>query len=405
MIDIIHKEDCCGCSACIQICPKQCISFDEDEQGFRYPKVNLERCINCGLCERVCPVIHQGEKHSPLEAYAAKNRTDSIRRISSSGGIFHALATYILSQGGIVFGAKYNSKWEVEHDYTDNPDKLKNFLVSKYVQSNINRSYRIALDFLKEGKSVLFSGTSCQIAGLRRFINKDFGDKLITVDIICHGVPSPLIFRDFLNSLTESSNSWAAPGLHSIEQLKAISFRDKTYGWENFGFSIEYVNEHSTNPLNDKLLKHFIFNRNNPYISAFFLNYSLRPSCYKCCAKSGKSGSDITLGDFWGIPKEYPELYRKGMYSAVTANTELGLNILNNIEIESSIIDFSKVESHNPAYNCSVRIPRKSVEFWEIFQKGGIIGMNAFLERTKPSRLATLIKRVWRKLSLGILPK
>ena len=168
MIKIIDKEQCCGCSACLHICPKHSITFKEDKEGFLYPHVNTETCIDCGLCERVCPVLNQNEERIPEKVYAAKHEDDEIRMKSSSGGIFTLLADQILDEGGVVFGARFNDKWEVIHDYTETKEGLAPFRGSKYVQSYIGDSYKIAETFLKSGRKVMFTGTPCQIAGYKK---------------------------------------------------------------------------------------------------------------------------------------------------------------------------------------------------------------------------------------------
>ena len=197
MIEIKDKKDCCGCSACVQRCPKQCITLKEDNEGFLYPIVDKKTCIDCGLCEKVCPILHQGEPQKPLKVYAAKNLNEEIRRQSSSGGIFTLLAEQVIQEGGVVFGARFDENWEVKHDYTETIEGLAVFRGSKYVQSRIEDNYKKAEEFLKQGRKVLFSGTPCQIAGLKRFLRKEY-EELLTVDFVCHGVPSPGVWRKYL---------------------------------------------------------------------------------------------------------------------------------------------------------------------------------------------------------------
>ena len=183
MLQIINKEDCCGCSACVQICPKCCISMYEDNEGFLYPEINKDICVNCHLCENVCPVLHQGNPHQTLRTYAAKNKKEDIRSQSSSGGVFSLLAEYIIDRGGVVFGARFNEKWEVIHDYVEVKEGIAAFRGSKYVQSQIGDSYKKVEFFLKQSREVLFSGTPCQIAGLNYYLRKKY-DNLLTVDLV-----------------------------------------------------------------------------------------------------------------------------------------------------------------------------------------------------------------------------
>lgn len=194
MIHITDKSKCCGCNACVQRCPKQCIAMREDEEGFLYPKVDVAVCIDCGLCEKVCPVINQNVPKEPLQVFAAKNKNEDQRLRSSSGGVFILLAENIIKQGGVVFGARFDKNWEVEHGYAETLEELEPLMRSKYVQSRIGNTYKEAEMFLKQGRKVLFVGTSCQIAGLHKFLRKEY-ENLLTVDFICHGVPSPGVWR------------------------------------------------------------------------------------------------------------------------------------------------------------------------------------------------------------------
>lgn len=201
MIHITDKRDCCGCNSCVQRCPKSCIRMREDDEGFLYPEVDESVCIDCGLCEKVCPVIHQARENRPIVVCAAKNKSEEIRYQSSSGGVFTALANEIIREGGVVFGAGFDENWEVKHDCTETVEGLSAFRGSKYVQSRIGDSFKKAEQFLKIGRTVLFSGTPCQIAGLKRFLRKEY-DNLLTVDFICHGVPSPGVWREYLKEET-----------------------------------------------------------------------------------------------------------------------------------------------------------------------------------------------------------
>lgn len=198
MIHVVDKYACCGCHACVQRCPKHCITMREDEEGFFYPFINETLCLDCGLCEKVCPVLQQDEARRPLKVYAAKNPDDRVRMLSSFGGVFTMLAEQILDEGGVVFGARFDENWDVVHSYVDNKKDLEVFRGSKYVQSYIGDCFQKAECFLKEGRKVLFSGTPCQIAGLRLFLRERY-DNLLTVDLVCHGVPSPKVWRTYLN--------------------------------------------------------------------------------------------------------------------------------------------------------------------------------------------------------------
>lgn len=284
MIRIADKSRCCGCEACRNVCPRQCITMRTDSEGFAYPGVDASACVDCGLCETVCPELHPGERRLPVAVYAARNRDESVRSASSSGGVFTRLAEWILDRGGVVFGARFNEKWEVVHDYAGMREDLARFRGSKYVQSRIGDTYRQAERFLKEGRMVLFTGTSCQIAGLKRFLRREY-ENLLAVDVVCHGVPSPRVWSRYLDDLTEG-----AP-----ERISFVSFRDKQEGWRDFSLKVACGDQTYRENL-----------RKDPFFRLFLENLTLRPSCHSCPSKGGRSCSDMTLGDFWGIERVDP---------------------------------------------------------------------------------------------------
>ena len=232
MIQIRDKSKCCGCAACVQRCPKQCISFKKDSEGFLYPEADASLCIECRLCEKVCPILQEPHSHIPKQCYAAINPNEDVRKNSSSGGIFTAIATTVLSEGGVVFGARFDTDWSVIHDHTETLEGLAAFQGSKYLQSRVGNTYQQAEKFLKEGRKVLFSGTPCQISGLHHFLRKEYSN-LLTVDFICHGVPSPSVWQQYLLETKKQ---------HSIEQITNISFRNKSNGWKKYRFTIEWIN-------------------------------------------------------------------------------------------------------------------------------------------------------------------
>lgn len=395
MICIKKKEDCVGCNACVQRCPKQCISMNEDEQGFLYPIVDVSKCIECGLCEKVCPVINQSEPRKPIATYAAINQDADIVENSSSGGVFYALANKIIKEGGVVFGVRFNDRWEIEHAYTDSIAGIREFQTSKYVQSRIGDTYSQTERFLKNGRKVLFSGTPCQIAGLKLFLRKDYGDLLLTVDVVCHGVPSPLIWRKYLEYITSPrgllKNSESLSDSHQskdIPKITSISFRDKRLGWEKFGISIYYTK--------DKEKKEFFepFSE-NLYMQGFLKDLYLRPSCYECPAKCGKSHSDITLADFWGLKNHYPELYSDKGVSLVLPNSQIGENLLyaiSNIELHQ--VSYSKCMLYNPAFEKSSIKPKIYDVFWQNYINSDINAILVALKNMKPSFLIRCYKKI-----------
>jgi coenzyme F420-reducing hydrogenase beta subunit len=254
--------------------------MEMDKEGFSYPKIDTSRCINCGLCSRVCPILAKHKKESELQkTFACINKDERKRLKSSSGGVFTALAELVLEQNGIVFGAGFDDHFNVCHQFIENKAQIEKLRSSKYVQSDMRDNFTIAKTLLDAGRLVLFTGTECQIAGLKSFLGKDY-EKLITQGLICHGVPSPLIWKNYIEFRKNEKKS----------EIESISFRDKTNGWKNYTFVIAFKNgETYSKP-------HLL----EPYLNMFIFNKILRPSCYNCQFKGLDRQSDITLADFWG---------------------------------------------------------------------------------------------------------
>lgn len=335
---IDELKNCTGCYACYSVCSHESITMHRDNEGFLYPIVNKISCTKCGLCEKVCPIIVPlfPFEISNSTAFAAVNQNKKIRIESSSGGIFTAIAEKVITAGGIVFGAKFASDFSVIHSYTNDIKNLAEFRGSKYVQSAIGNSYKECKDLLDSGRTVLFSGTPCQIGGLKAFLGKDYRN-LITADFICHGVPSPLLWEKYISS--ESTGN---------RKIIKIKFRDKSSGWKNYSFSIDY---------SDGSVHKQIF-RNNEYMRLFLKNISLRPSCYDCKFKGISRHSDITFGDFWGIRHELPSLDDDLGTSFIIVHTDKGKEIitkLNNCIIKEIPIELGK--KYNPSLIKSANYP------------------------------------------------
>lgn len=388
MIKITRPENCCGCSACAQRCPKQCITMEEDPEGFLYPRIDLSKCIDCKLCEKVCPIINPNEDKQPLEVYATINPDEETRKQSSSGGVFSLFATRIIQENGVVFGARFDENGEVKHDYTETLEGLAVFRGSKYVQSRIGNTYQKAESFLKSGKKVLFSGTPCQIAGLKRFLRKDY-DNLITVDFICHGVPSPKIWRHYLkvtcNQLARGKDY----------EIKAINFRNKDRGWKNFSF---LLNLNVTGKTNKTLCEPA---GNNAYMKGFLGNLYLRPSCHYCAAKSGKSGSDITIADYWGVQKQNPSLNDDKGVSLAFYNTPKG----NLYKLPSDTpLSYPKAIKYNRAAVKSHKAHRKRNLFFQKFNEGET-DMTALISRLTKETITAKAIRLTKRIIIKIIRK
>ena len=398
MIQISNKSKCCGCTACVSICPKQCITMREDEEGFLYPMVDSSLCIDCNLCKKICPELHSKERREPLNVYAAKHKNEQVRLASSSGGIFTLLAERIIDENGVVFGARFNSNWNVIHDYTETKKGLTAFRGSKYVQSYMGNCYQKVKFFLQQGRKVMFTGTPCQIAGLKNYLRKDY-DNLLTVDVVCHGVPSPKVWRIYLNEIARKGgkNSVLFHPISEKQEIKSINFRSKSTGWKKYSFALT-LSETTADEEKNTVLLSSIFTE-NPYMNAFLSNLSLRPSCYDCPAKSGKSGSDITIADFWGIEEVLPEFDDDKGISLILSYTEKGIYWLKGLNCEYTKVDYQTAQKNNPFISTSVAKPiNRNFFFHQLKYKNSI---QSIWENCSSNALNKRIHRfVYRKLGI-----
>ncbi len=335
MIQITRKEECTGCEACSQICPKKCIEIHGDNEGFIYPYVREVDCIHCNLCDAVCPVINQESELDPLCLYGAINKDKDVRMQSSSGGIFTLLAEHILEKKGVVFGVSFDSNYETVHTHIEKKEELAQFRGSKYVQSRVGDSFVQVAKFLKKGRHVLFSGTPCQIAGLNKYLRRPYKN-LLLIDFVCHGVPSPLVWRKYLHELREKRD---------FATIDALSFRDKSNSWKYYDFKIEGSTSKG------KFFSFAEFSYNNLYMKGFLNDLYLRPSCHECPAKSVKSRSDITLADFWGVENTHPHFNDDRGVSLLIVNSEKGEEYLQSIDAELIKVSSSEIPhgfKHSP---------------------------------------------------------
>lgn len=317
-----------------------------DSEGFLYPKVNEADCIDCGLCEKVCHELHPYEDREPLKVYAAINKDEEVRLKSSSGGIFYLLAEKTITEGGVVFGARFDEQWQVVIDYAETMEGVKAFMGSKYVQARMSIAYADAKRFLTEGRKVLFSGTPCQIAGLHHYLRKPY-DNLLSVDIICHGTPSPKVWGRYLDEVVTAGR----------KAINDVQFRNKRNGWKAFNFTMEYNKD-------EKSVSLCSHHQQNHFMRVFLRDMILRPSCYQCQAKSGRSHSDITIADFWGINTEMPEMDDDKGTGLVLLNTEKGQTALDWSKINHKETTADIAIGHNPAYFRSVAAHPKRAEFF-----------------------------------------
>ena len=280
MITIQNKTDCCGCTACANICPKNCITMEPDEEGFLYPKVNKDLCVNCGLCEKVCPVIKLPEVCSgERKSYAIRSKNNDVLLNSTSGGFFTPIANFVLNNGGVICAATYNDDWMVVHEFLTEKDEgaIFKYRGSKYVQSYLGNCFSRIKEHLNKGRLVCFIGTTCQVNGLKKYIGDD--KNLVTVDLVCHGVPSPKLWEKYIDYQQGKYNS----------QITSVSFRNKTYGYHSGTMKIRFANG-----------KNYYGSARIDYmLKSFFREISSRPICYQCPFKQVERCSDLTIYDCW----------------------------------------------------------------------------------------------------------
>lgn len=298
------KEECCACTACKYICPKNAIKMKEDEKGFLYPIVDDNLCIECGLCKKVCAFNENYIKDTLLEnpiIYGAINKDEEERKTSRSGGAFMAFSNWILENNGVVYGASYDEKFNVHHRRINNKESLYNLKGSKYVQSELRDSFINVKDDLISGRKVLFSGTPCQVAGIRKYLgNLNKSQNFYTCDIVCHGVPSPKVWKKYLDFIESKFH----------KKINKVDFRDKSFGWRDHKESFFYGSK-------NKITTTW-------YVEMFYKNLNLRNSCNNCYYTNTNRPSDITIGDFWGIEKAIKEMDDNKGTSLVIVNTAKG---------------------------------------------------------------------------------
>lgn len=374
MPKITDLKDCSGCHACFLVCPKKCIQMEANAEGFLYPFIDTGKCVNCGLCEKVCPVLKIVDKKEKIvSAYACYNLNEDIRLRSSSGGIFTLIAEKILDIDGAVYGAVFDEKFNVKHICVETKEELSALRGSKYVQSTIGDTYVKAKDMLDDGRVVLFTGTPCQIDGLLSFLGKKY-DNLYTQDLICHGVPSPAVWRKYVEFRENKAASVA----------KKAFFRHKEKGWKSYSVQFEFDNRTEYKQIFSQDL----------FMKGFLNNLYLRQSCYNCRSKSLSRNSDITLADFWGIENIFPDMLDDKGTSLVLVNSDKGKTLIENISdnIKLKEVDINKAVKSNPSAYQSACLNKNRKKFFNV------IRFKDFEETVKICTKKSWVKKLFRKV-------
>ncbi len=354
-IKLCNKADCTGCLACLNACKKAAIDKIYDERGFVYPIIAYDRCVSCGACLKVCPIIDNKLQLNPQpqNVYAVWSNNKDVVADSSSGGFFSTLSLYVLENGGIVFGAAFDEDLNLHHVEIKNYKDLFKLRGSKYLQSDIDYCYRKVKERLKEGHLTLFSGTPCQISGLKKFLNRDF-DNLITLDMLCHGVPSNRVFKDYISDLEQSYGS----------AIKTYKFRHKKWSWYRYNTYAKFNNG-----------REYIRKWGQDFFSRGFLqNFYLRNSCYNCRFCQTNRPSDITMADFWGYKSvNKADINKDKGISLILINTPKGDWYFEKIKSQLSCFErtIEDAKNGNPAlYKCQECNP-KTEKFWASYNSCG----------------------------------
>lgn len=343
------SERCTGCGSCAASCPKNCIRMIPDDEGFLYPQIDGSQCVGCKKCETACPVLQVPKASESVQAYATQNMDRLIRQQSSSGGVFTALAKQIMKKGGAVCAAVYNGQFEVEHRIAYTEEELAPMRGAKYSQSHAGHLFRRLKELLESGKPVMFTGTPCQCAGLKAYLGKEY-EQLLLVDMVCHGVPSPSVWKAYVRCRRELDANGA--------ELSSINLRDKSTGWSRYAYSItfRYANGNTYSARQGE----------DPYMRGFVQNLYLRPSCSACSFKGINRCSDLTLGDCWGIWDTHPEFDDDQGVSVLLIHSKKGQMLWSDISTQFHSMQLTEEDVTNynsSAIHSSAPHPRRVVFF------------------------------------------
>lgn len=386
MPTLATKKYCTGCTACASACPKGCITMAADEDGFLCPTVDHEKCVECGLCKKSCPIIsplNMGEKEP--KAYAAYSTDEEMRLSSSSGGIFTELSRIVLKNGGTVFGAAYNDEFEVIHICVETEADLAKLRGAKYAQSDLRGIFAEVKTHLKKGQQVLFSGTPCQVGGLKAFLRKDY-ENLVTVDFVCHSVPSPMAWKEYVKYRAEHDNGGRLPVF--------IDLRSKMTGWSRYKYSnlFDYGKSNHISRSGESL-----------YMKLFVGGYISRESCVNCQFKGYSRVSDLTIGDFWGIWDIAPEMDDNKGTSVVLVQSERGSKLLDKIagKLIAKEVTLEEAGQQNQSMLETAETNARSADAFELIRSGRISSCKDLFQISKTPvmvRVRQFIKSVIKKV-------
>lgn len=400
-ISFIDKNHCCGCAACQQVCPRQCIGMQADNEGFAYPHINHSQCIDCGKCLKACPAHNPMPVREPTEALAAVSGDDAERMRCSSGGIFPLLARRVISGGGMVAGAAFDEGWQVRHVCVDKAEDIVRLSGSKYVQSDMSGVFARCAEALGQGHRVLFSGMPCQVAALSRYMATVmpgvFGDgktpssadgkqpftedavlpvkdNLTLVECLCHGVPGPGVWHRYLEERRKG------------REISGISFRDKSSGWLTYGFRMSFSDGTEDN--------------SNAFLLGFVRNIYLRPSCRRCLYRGGRCHSDVALGDYWGVQRVQPDMFDNRGTGLVLVNTAAGKALTDSMEgvrLAPACMDVAR--RNNGAFHPETPFSPLRQRFFDSINSGQPV-YDTILRLTRPPLRKRVTRAIRRRLKL-----
>lgn len=383
MIEVLEHNRCTGCAACYTACAHNAITMSFDDEGFEHPVINQEVCLDCGLCQSVCPVLQYDKRQTLRTAnndaqigFAARNKNYNQRLISSSGSIFPPIAEWILEKGGLVVGTAYDEYFNAKHLIIESQNDLKDIQGSKYLQCKAdNTTFKRIRDELKTGRLVLYSGMACQVEGLKSYLRKDY-DNLYTIDLICMGIPSSVVWQKYLNAFFKG------------EKILHINFKEKSIGWDTFSFYVKT----DKREFKERGME-------NLYLQSMFRSWNMRPSCFQCPFKKEERFSDFTLADCWGASKLVPEINDNKGLSSVIVHSKKGHVLWQEL---SDRIDYREISIEDIAAGNSNLVQNKPKSgdrhlFYDLLERNP---QKAFEKLCKVNRPSLLIRMKMKFVSI-----